>query len=118
MNERIKELAEQALFVLKAWDALIKHQYSGSSEAMTDMQVVAWRTVDMIAELEAELAKPEQGEMMQIKDGHLSYLKKPWVGLTDEEIISSSKFFDYMTNEELIDAVRELEAKLRSKNNG
>jgi hypothetical protein len=33
-----------------------------------------------------ELAKPEQGEMMQIKDGHLSYLKKPWQGLTDDEI--------------------------------
>ena len=41
---------------------------------------------------------------------------KEWVGLTDEEIISSSKFFDYMTNEELIDAVRELEAKLKEKN--
>ena len=44
------------------------------------------------------------------------WIPKPWVGLTDEEIISSSKFFDYMTNEELIDAVRELEAKLKDKN--
>jgi hypothetical protein len=44
------------------------------------------------------------------------WIPKPWVGLTDEEIISSSKFFDYMTNEELIDAVRELEAKLKEKN--
>jgi hypothetical protein len=32
------------------------------------------------------LAKTEQGEMIQIKDGHLSYLKKPWVGLTDDEV--------------------------------
>jgi len=31
--------------------------------------------------------KPEQEpQMIQIKDGQLSYIKKPWVGLTDEEI--------------------------------
>ena len=30
-----------------------------------------------------EMVNPQ---MMQIKDGKLSYLKKPWVGLTDEEI--------------------------------
>jgi hypothetical protein len=41
---------------------------------------------ERIKELEQQLAKREQGEMMQIKDGHLSYLKKPWVGLTDVDI--------------------------------
>jgi uncharacterized protein YhaN len=55
-----KEIMQQALTVLKAWDALIKYQYGGSSEAMTAMQNVAWNTLDIIASLEAELAKPEQ----------------------------------------------------------
>ena len=54
----MRELLQEALTVLKAWDSLIKYQYGGSREAMADMQVVAWRTVDMIAEIEAELAKP------------------------------------------------------------
>jgi hypothetical protein len=55
-----KEIMQQALTVLKAWDALIKHQYSGSSEAMTDMQYAAWHTVDVIKDIEAALAQLEQ----------------------------------------------------------
>jgi hypothetical protein len=55
-----KEIMQQALTVLKAWDALIKYQYGGSNEAMTAMQNVAWRTLDTIEGLEQELAKPEQ----------------------------------------------------------
>jgi len=55
-----REIMQQALTVLKAWDALIKYQYGGSSEAMTAMQNVAWRTLDTIEGLEAALAQPEQ----------------------------------------------------------
>jgi len=64
-----RKLLQQALTVLKDWDALIKHQYSGSSEAMTDMQHAAWNTVDAIKALEAELAKPEQDYIKQLEDG-------------------------------------------------
>ena len=107
----MRELLQQALSALKAWDALIKHQYSGSSEAMNDMQYAAWNTVDVIAALEAELAKLEQGEMMQIKDGHLSYLKKPWVGLTDDEV------FEFLSDG--VDGredINNIEEALRKKN--
>ena len=55
-----KKIMQQALTVLKAWDALIKYQYGGSSEAMTAMQNVAWNTVDVIKALEIALAQPEQ----------------------------------------------------------
>jgi hypothetical protein len=55
-----REIMQQALIVLKEWDALIKYQYNGSSEAMTAMQIVAWNTVDAISALEAELAKLKQ----------------------------------------------------------
>ena len=52
-----REILQQALDTLKAWDALIKYQYTGSSEAMSALQIVAWNTVDIIETLEAELAK-------------------------------------------------------------
>jgi uncharacterized protein YukE len=64
-----REILQQALTVLKEWDALIKYQYGGSSEAMTAMQYAAWHTVDAIAALQTELAKP----------------KKEWVGLTSKD---------------------------------
>ena len=99
---------------------------------------------EIVEALKAQLAKPEQEpvawmvltldnkklmlfgeEKPPIFDAPVKLIplytappRKEWVGLTDEEIISSSKFFDYMTNEELIDAVRELETKLKDKNNG
>jgi len=83
------ELLQEALDALKEWDALIKYQYQGSSEAMSAMQIVAWNTVDIIAALEAELAKPEQEqEIIHMNTGtQLSGAKNPWVGLTDEEIV-------------------------------
>ena len=40
-NERLRELLLQ-------WDALIKHQYSGSREAMSDMQEAAFATVEAL----------------------------------------------------------------------
>jgi hypothetical protein len=62
-----KEIMQQALDALKAWDSLIKYQYSGTSEAMTAMQYAAWHTVDVIAAIEQKLAKPEQAyEEVQI----------------------------------------------------
>ena len=101
------ELLQEALDALKEWDALIKYQYQGSSEAMSAMQIVAWNTVDIIAALEAELAKPEQepvawmlpeyGDVLSASevDGtgiysiplYTSPPRKEWVGLTDEEIV-------------------------------
>jgi len=53
----LREIMQQALTVLKDWDALIKYQYGGTSEAMSAMQHAAWRTLDTIEGLEKELAK-------------------------------------------------------------
>ena len=55
----MRELLQQVLEALKEWDALIKYQYTGSSEAMTALQYAAWNTLDVIKNVEAELAKPE-----------------------------------------------------------
>jgi len=64
-----------------------------------------------LKELEAQLAKPEQGEMMQIKDGHLSYLKKPWQGLTDDEV------FEFLSDGvDGREGINNIEEALRSKN--
>ena len=43
--------------------------------------------------------------------------KKPWVGLTDEEILSFG-WMDCMTHEEEVALIREVETKLKEKNNG
>ena len=63
---------------------------------------------------------PKQEELIQFKDGKCSYVRKPWVGLTDDEILSAAK-------EVPITCVRQrdynlyfapiIEAKLREKNN-
>ena len=99
-----KEIMQQALTVLKARDALIKYQYGGSSEAMTAMQDVAWRTLDTIEGLETALAQPEQEPVAWLYNGHLHECdpsdwaesevkplyaapppKREWVGLTSED---------------------------------
>jgi len=137
-----KEIMQQALTVLKDWDALIKFQYSGSSEAMSAMQIVAWNTVDIIASLETELAKLEQAEYdkLTVKFGQkakeyletakkswqpeqeiihmntgtqLSGAKNPWVGLTDEEM---KKTFYETWSFDPYEIARAIEAKLKDKN--
>ena len=102
----LRKAAEMALEALKAWDALIKYQYGGSSEAMTAMQNVAWRTLDTIEGLETALAQTEQqpvawmmpdyGDVLSASEAdgtgiyniplYTSPPRKEWVGLTDEEI--------------------------------
>jgi len=59
-------------------------------EHLWEIGIDAEYKVDLMPEiraLRAELAKPEQEpQMIQMKGGNLSYIKKPWVGLTDDEI--------------------------------
>ena len=74
---------------------------------------------ERIKELEAQLAKPEQKlQMMQIKDGHLSYLKKPWVGLSQTEI---ERIVDSNTREggvcSGLNIALEIQMRLKEKNN-
>ena len=60
-------------------------------------------------------------QMMQIKDGKLSYLKKPWQGLTDDEIEDTWGNTPMMLNARDGGArrvfARAIEAKLKEKNN-
>ena len=41
---------------------------------------------------------------------------RQWVGLTEEEIENLEGFYDYMSEEEFIKAIRGVEAKLKEKN--
>jgi len=87
----------------------------------------------VIKDIEAELAKPEQEELIQFKDGKWSYVKKPWVGLTDEELSEiynvtaeelSEIYDDFCTQHpegdvniaDFILIARALESKLKEKN--
>ena len=44
-----------------------------------------------------KLAQPEQEELIQFKNGKWSYVRKPWVGLTDDEI---EKIVDLNTSDD------------------
>ena len=54
-NDRAVLLAEveRLRAALIEWDALIQHQYSGSRDAMTDMQYAIFRTRQILDELDA-----------------------------------------------------------------
>jgi hypothetical protein len=49
-DPRVQALVE----ALREWDDLIKHQYSGSREAMSDMTYAAQHTAALLAEIEGE----------------------------------------------------------------
>jgi hypothetical protein len=78
----------------------------------------------LIKDIEAELAEPEQEpQMIQIKDGQLSYIKKPWVGLTDEQLSETyNDLYTQYTRDDVniadfILIARAIEALLKEKNN-
>ena len=66
--------------------------------------------------------QPEQEELIQFKDGKWSYVRKPWVGLTDEEIkevlgLNEAPWsLTGVALQHVMDDVRALEAKLKEKN--
>jgi hypothetical protein len=47
-NARLIRLSPELLEVVEAFDALIKYQYSGSREAMSALQDVAFRALDVL----------------------------------------------------------------------
>jgi hypothetical protein len=60
------------------------------------------------------MAKPEQEpQMIQIKDGQLSYIKKPWVNLTDDEVYEIANF---CKDQSFSFYAKEIENKLKDKN--
>jgi len=114
MNERIRELAEQAGDDGK-WEPKIFRQYSFSGDLIS---IKIQRTKD--GELEVihprvdETAKDEH-EFECPRCGHCC---REWVGLKDEEV-GGLTVFDGLTHIEvpiLADFVRAIEAKLKEKN--
>ena len=61
------------------------------------------------------IAQPEQEELIQFKDGKWSYVRKPWVGLTDDEKESVYKHAD-AENHQLSKVVSAVEWLLKNKN--
>jgi hypothetical protein len=55
-----RQIMQQALAALKEYDALIKHSYTGSRDAISDLQYATFNGRDSIEALEAELAKQEK----------------------------------------------------------
>jgi hypothetical protein len=73
----------------------------------------------LIKDIETELAKPEQEELIQFKDGKWSYVKKPWVGLTDDDVSwADGHSHGNTTWTKQKSFSRAIEAKLKEKNHG
>ena len=61
------------------------------------------------------LPKPEQEELIQFKDGKWSYVKKPWVRITGDEVAAISLKHGTLTKDDF-DFAYAVEAKLKEKN--
>lgn len=94
-----KELAKPEQEPIKAIDDVIDYLYGTGAD--NDMANKAHRALKQLqinlrdqtalhllykGDYEDLLAKPEQEELIQFKDGKWSYVKKPWVGLTGIEV--------------------------------
>ena len=58
-------------------------------------------------------AQPEQEELIQFKDGKWSYVRKPWQGLTNEELVELREAHEA----HIFNLMFAVEAKVREKNN-
>jgi hypothetical protein len=97
-------------------------------EHLWEIGIDAVYKVELLPEIQTlrqaiEQAEKQEPQMIQIKDGHLSYIKKPWVGLTTEESSelynkNYDKYDTDMTYMDFFTVQREVEAKLREKNGG
>jgi len=112
-----RELLQQALDALNTcdWD----YDYDEESYKTFDEDLVNAAA----AALKEALAEPEQEpQMIQIKDGQLSYIKKQWVGLTDEQLSETYNelYTQYTRNDvniaDFILIARTIESKLKELN--
>jgi len=99
-----REIMQQALWALK--DLIAVYPETACIETRISAQKV-------IAALKAELAKPEQEELIQFKDCKWSYVKKSWVGLTDDEVYEIANF---CKDQPFNFYAKEIQTKLKEKN--
>jgi hypothetical protein len=143
MNERIKELAEQAGFNLSRFDvgsaSLLPQRIERFAELVRQDEREQWDTSDMahrptgLTVEQAEKQEPfgyfqldlRMDAWVQNRDNkkgvpfYTAPPSKPWVGLTDEEIDAIYRQNHNQYNEDTTgEYERELEAKLKEKNGG
>ena len=74
---------------------------------------IANRCGEVLEALRQALAQPEQEELIQFKDGKWSYVRKPWQGLTNEELVELREAHEA----HIFNLMFAVEAKVREKNN-
>ena len=84
----------------QAFDLLCDAVEPTATQIQADIGMCAQWDVDAIEcidTLRQALAQPEQEELIQFMDGKWSYVRKPWVWLTDDEI---EKIVDLNTSDD------------------
>ena len=74
---------------------------------------IANRCGEVLEALRQALAQPEQEELIQFKDGKWSYVRKPWQGLTNEELVELREAHEA----HIFNLMFAVEAKVKEKNN-
>jgi hypothetical protein len=77
-----------------------------------------WCFLDMLVGEEEAKSYEQNEDFKGAKAFPLYTHPHQWQGLTDDEIWELKGFYDYMTPEEYIAAIRGVEAKLKDKNHG
>jgi hypothetical protein len=117
LNQVEQELTEEG----RAWGEMAKKMSRDFVEIMNAKQaplptdtitIAELRQTDLYRHIRAELG----GELIRFKDGEWSYVRKPWVGLTDDEIFKDDAIMaansGYGANfETLRELVKAIEAK-------
>ena len=98
-------------------------RYAGKRrESVSSPHINAKECIALANWIESMLAQPEQEELIQFKDGKWSYVRKPWVGLTDEQLSKTyNDLYTQYTRDDVniadfILIARAIEAKLKEKN--
>jgi hypothetical protein len=141
MNERIKELAEQAGLKFskdwgecytgnvqierfaelvrqnerEQWDTSDMAYRAGGLSVEQEPEPTAWVTDDFAITYRAEVAQRWRDKEWKVVPFYTAPPKREWVGLTDEERCTFASWLNYKTVNEIFDAI---EAKLKERNNG
>ncbi len=102
------EWVKKAMEMLRDFVERAKKNWESPSKGVSTITMAELRQTDLYRHIRAELG----GELVRFKEGEWSYVRKPWAGLTDTDLM---KEFGY-TDELLRDTAYRVEQLLKGRN--